>query len=120
MTLTLRGVRPIPVGHRVEVVVFWIPGDGLFSPKQRQSEPLILDLETGVRYGTMEHFRDPPTLVTPGQSMTLPVNVRSLPTKEHWRGKVLVCNVVHTGISRAEEQTTLVIEPIPPPNPGYR
>jgi hypothetical protein len=122
--IQLLGARPIPVGHRVEVRVFYSAGGGGFfgtsDPEPQHERPLITDLETGICYGSLEHFQ-PPSLGYSGQTIELAHAPRpELREHSRWYGKVIVCNVVHTGMTRNEMQTTLLLEPTPAPNPGYR
>jgi hypothetical protein len=123
--MQVRGARPIPVGHRVEIRVFYsAEGSGFFgtgAPVPQHDSPLITDLETGIGYGSLEHFH--PTLSVYMTGQTFPLSHAPMPgLQEHsrWFGKVIVCNVVHTGMTKNEIQTTLLLEPIAPPNPGYR
>ncbi len=46
---------PVPVGHRVEIVVYQEEVDGLFS-KHRATYPRVRDLTTGVVYGPHDLF----------------------------------------------------------------
>jgi hypothetical protein len=120
-----RGACAIPVGHRIEVRVFLSSGgEGFFGgglPEPMHDKPLITDLETGIRYGTFEHFH--PAVYAYKGGQTFPLAAEPLPTlREHsrWFGRVLVCNVVFTAIENNEMQSTLLVEPMAPPNPGYR
>ena len=56
----------------------------------------------------------------PGQTFQMSLTPLSgLQEHSRWFGKVIACNVVHTGMDKNETQTTLLLEPFAP-NPGYR
>jgi hypothetical protein len=115
----LRGACPIPLGHRVEVRTFLSQGgSGFFGggpPEPRWDSPLLTDLETGVRYGATWQFMEPLAIYDPAQLMA--PGDAPLPTlQEHsrWVGRVLLCNVLTTGMRSNEIQTTLILQPLPP------
>jgi hypothetical protein len=124
IVIQVRGARPIPVGHRVEIRVFYsASGTGFFgtgAPEPQLESPLITDLDTGIAYGALEQFHPPVTVYTVGELFSLAL--APLPElREHsrWQGKIIVCNVIYTGMKTNEIQTTLLIEPIVP-GTGYR
>jgi hypothetical protein len=123
--IDLHGACPIPVGHRIEVRIFLseekVSFFGNEPAKPLFETPLITDLETGVRYGVFTHFHAPLSMYTPGQ-MLQPATEPLPSLREHtrWTARVLACNVVFTGMSSGELQTTLVVEPTTAGNPGYR
>lgn len=112
--LQLLGACPIPVGHRVEVQFFYAPrGGGLFgggAPVPDLENPLVTDLETGVRYGMFPHFHQQ-IRVWDGQAFALsPDPLPELREHSRWSGTVRKCNVVATRWQRREIQTTVVVE----------
>jgi hypothetical protein len=123
--IDLRGACPIPVGHRIEVRIFLseekVSFFGNEPAKPLFETPLITDLETGVRYGSFEQFHAPLSMYQPGQ-IVHPATEPLPHLRDHsrWAGRVLACNVLYTGMSKNELQTTLVVEPLPPGSPGYR
>ncbi|MCL2777647.1 MAG: hypothetical protein FWD73_06555 [Polyangiaceae bacterium] len=122
VVLQVHGAVAIPVGHRVEIRVYYSFGEtGLFSvdpPAPQFDSPLITDLETGIQYGKLRHFCDASLYseFAPAQATPLPY------LREHsrWRGKILVCNVLFCGGQYDQLQTTLLIEPMPAETGPYR
>lgn|GEM_PF-1301522 len=108
--LHVHGAVAIPVGHRVEIHVYY----GTDSSEPQFEYPLIADLETGIQYGALGHFHEDFSAYREGQLFEAQVTpMPNLREHSRWRGKVLVCNVLFTGIKRSELQTTLLIEPMP-------
>ena len=123
--LHMHGAVPIPIGHRVEVVVYYATtGSGFFgggAPAPMHETPLLTDLETGVRYGTLPQFHPPVNMYTHGQLFRAsPTPLPTLQEHSRWVGKVVVCNVLHLQLQGGDIQTTLVVEPMLAPSPGYR
>ncbi len=109
--ITLAFPAAIPVGHRVEVT--WYPEPaGLLGRKQKPApaHPVLVDLDTGVRYVTHWHvgrhaaFRSD----RPNDYATAPLG--DLVAERVLRGRVRACTVVHVSLSDPYQHTVLVLE----------
>lgn len=107
-------VAPIPVGHRVEVRVYAIE-EGLFSKAwvPKPADPYIVDLTTGVTYGSAWLFESIAVLTSGEVRPDLPLEIRS-DLREHARftGVVRSCRVTWIGSGDTRyPQTTLSVDP---------
>ncbi len=106
-------VAPIPVGHRVEVRVYAIE-EGLFSrawvPKPH--DPHIVDLTTGVTYGSAWLFEAIGVLTSGEVRAHLPLEVRAdLRVHSTITGVVRACRVTWIGSGDSRyPQTSLSVE----------
>jgi hypothetical protein len=107
---------PIPVGHRVEIVVFR-SNRGLFKGKNKEPDmchPWCRDLETGIEYGAHWHYQDAASLRFGSGNKYPPKRIQELEVFRKSVGKVVACRIL---TERASEnwqmQTRLVITPDP-------
>lgn len=113
-TFTFPQIVPIPVGHRVELRFFLQDAGGW---KQRlvpcPTEPLVIDLDTGVEYGNWWHYSDAAGVkgnCTPPNEYPLAQRA-SLETFETVTGRVLSCRVLTEAMNTMyHAQTTLVLD----------
>lgn len=110
--MQIPGALPIPVGHRVEIIIYNM--GGLFGGNHPLFErPLIKDLDTGVQFGDLDNFDTgknaarnmlPDAQITPHQHLNEYARIT---------GKIQACNLNYKHISLYELflQTTLVIQP---------
>ena len=96
-SVRMLGLAPIPVGHRVEVRWFRKKRSlflGAAEYVEKPFQPLIMDVETQITYGTEWHYVD-------GALRHLDVNVQvpdvrsPLEMQRLLRGTVLACTVVN-------------------------
>jgi hypothetical protein len=104
---------PIPVGHRIEVRVF-VRDSGRKKGEPSFDEPFLIDLDTGVTFGTDWHVRRLDGY-RPGTVQDLPVAPRQeLAVHSVWRGTVTAARVTTVGSGDSLfQQSTLVIAPSP-------
>jgi hypothetical protein len=104
----LWGVVPVPVGHRVEVLIF-------ADPSPDFDAPMVVDLETGIRYSaTFTAFS--------ASRIELPVRPPGTPVYGRWTGRVQSCDVVFGNFHRGcQLRTALVVDFSPlPSQPAFR
>jgi len=130
IVLHLHGAIAIPVGHHVEVRVYYSAGEkgllgvGHTEPAPMFDMPLVTDLDTGIGYGHIHLFHAHEG-ASARAGTVLTVSLAPLPElREHsrWVGKVTGCTVLYQGIASQsrELQTTLVLERDGAPAPAYR
>ena len=116
----LIGPVPIPVGHRVEIT--WYQEEetttGLLGGDKTKvtpiETPVVVDVETGVRYGLLAHF-DEGSAYRGGQINIQEHRLRdSLVSTEHLVGKVTACSIAQIrfegrGYEQSETELTLDI-----------
>jgi hypothetical protein len=111
VTIALDYPAPIPVGRRVEVTWYYKPagmrGDKL---KSAPSQPALVDLETGVRYGpnwahgAFASFR-------PGSPNRYALEpLPELTVERRVVAKVLACTIVHVPVAEPYQETMLALE----------
>lgn len=119
-TFTIAGTVPIPVGHRVEVVVFERDvGTFVAEWQPAPQQPLVRDLDTGIVFGRPFHFTSDTMF---GESDVAPLEpLATLRTFDRVVGRVLVCRVLEIESHGTWHQTTLVVAPDPESDAGaYR
>jgi len=109
---------PIPVGHLVEVTEY----QDVRPEKERHGfdmaeafrHPVLLDVDTGIRYMNHVHVSVGPNGGNSFQPKGYPLTPRqNLPVSRVWRGRVLACALVSVeGLST--QHTTLDLDPLPP------
>lgn len=107
---------PIPVGHRVELLVFRA-NRGLFKGKTKEPDmhhPWCHDLETGIEYGAHWHYLEAVSPRFTSGNKYPPKRLQDLDIYRKSVGKVVACRIL---TERAAEhwqmQTRLVITPDP-------
>ncbi len=103
---------PIPVGHRVEVRWFRKTTRGLLgaSHDERPSEPVILDLDSGIEWGTDHAYPSQERVKRPHQPLALADTPAGEVTRL-LRGVVRSCRVLHIrSFSEPDVQTELAVD----------
>ncbi len=98
---------PVPVGHRVEVLVL-VESSGGFR-KTETTRTVVSDLDTGVVYGEMEAFEAVTSIRAEPRPLP-PAPRADLAVKTRVTGRVRACQVATMGFTDRWIQTTLVIE----------
>lgn len=114
ISLSLRYLAPIPIGHRVQVVYAQYWSTPLFGGEphwENAAQPILLDLETGIVYCGPEM-----------QPRLVPSPLGFLPNSGHqvsriMEGRVVSCMVASDGGDTSSIHTALAVEPTPQ---GYR
>lgn len=114
ITLQIHGVVAIPIGHRVEVDIFEYVGDtflGLGKPKPQYEFPFVIDIETGISYGNLEHFYK----LNHSFKGTELFNAQVAPMEDldvfkSFEGIVQNCNIFTSKLNGITTQTTLIIK----------
>ena len=108
------GKVAIPVGHRVEIVHYQLVkmSTGLFSSGKRQTEevaePLITDLDTGIRYGHASHYHNSWSTKIDDVNLSKHDLLPGLVVLKKITGTVRSCSVVRFS---EHEETELCIQP---------
>jgi hypothetical protein len=111
--LVLVYAAPVPIGHHVEIQWYGVPKAGLFGGgrrDERPAEPVVTDLDTGVRYMTDFAVRTG-GIKRPNEPLELdPERLLGEPVRT-LRGVVRSCRVVTVrSFSEVDLQTHLSVE----------
>ena len=116
----LRFPCPVPEGHRVRLRWYFQPSGGTGPLLQRPHEPVVDDLDTGVRYApgwTLHSGGDERVRELTQLAHDIPESLRLERTVE---GRVVKATVVHMPANhRHPLQTRLMVDAVPPSS-AYR
>lgn len=115
ITLQMRGVAAIPVGHRVEVRIFNAPEKTSFLNLEKSKplfdSPLVFDIDTGIYYGDLHQFYNLNHIYKPNQVFDAQITpFEHLSVYRAFEGLVQHCNVLSARMEGIFIQTTLAIK----------
>lgn len=113
MTLIVPLAYPaaIPVGHRVELTWYLKPG-GIRRNKLESvpPQPFLVDLDSGVRYGTHWQLGEYVTFRSDWPNRYALDPLPQLRAERIVRGRVAACTIVHVGLGEPYQQTMLLVD----------